>query len=255
MTKLAFGEALYDGNHQRLDMLTITTEGETAGSFYGYVTDGIFQNQTEINTHSNENGVLLQPDAEPGDFRFKDINGDGILSSDDRTIIGNPEADFSFGISLGASYKGFDFSALFTGTYGNDMLNAISPYISTGEGYYNSYAGLIDDAWSGEGTTNSQPIIKSEDNNNNFRYSDYYIEDGSHIKLKNIQLGYTLPQNISSKIKVGNVRIYIGAENLFVLTKFSGLDPDIGGSATSRGIDWGHYPLPRQINFGIKVTI
>ncbi len=256
MTQLAEGnEIIWDGNHQRLNNLTVTMVGEAAGSFYGYVTDGIFQNRTEINSHSDEFGSLIQPDAEPGDFRFKDLNGDGLLNEQDRKIIGNPEPVLTYGINLSLEYMGISLKLLFSGTYGNDMLNAILPYTSTGEGYYNAQAGLLERAWSGEGSTNEQPIVKQVDQNQNFRYSDYYIEDGSYFRLKNIQIGYSLPGRIIEPIRVEGIRIYVSVENAFTITDFSGMDPDIGGSATLRGIDWGHYPLPRVLTAGLKLTL
>ncbi len=253
--KLVHGESVTDGNHQRLDMLTTTMEGETAGTFYGYVTDGIFQNLTEINSHSDEQGNLLQAQAEPGDFRFLDINNDGILNDNDKRVIGNPEPDFTYGINGYMSYKGIDLSLLFTGSYGNDVLNAIKPYSATGEGYYNSEKGLLERGWNGENSTNTQPVIKAVDQNQNFRYSDYYIEDGSYIRLKNVQLAYNFPERILAPIKIKKAKIYISAENVYTFTPFSGLDPDMGGRPTVRGIDWGHYPLPKRFTIGLKLTL
>lgn len=252
--KLADGEAIYDGNHQRLDFLGYTAEGETPGSFFGYVADGVFQNQTEINSHSDEFGTLIQPFAKPGDMRFRDLNGDGQLTDKDREIIGNPVPDFTYGINMKFGYKKVDLSALFTGSYGNDMLNAANPYMMSGAGNYNSYAGLLNKAWSGEGTSNTQPRLSNDDPNQNFRYSSYYIEDGSFFRLKNIQLGYTLPGNLSGKAGMSHVRFYVSGENIFTISDFSGLDPDVGGYATLQGVDWGHYPLPRIFNLGINLT-
>jgi TonB-linked SusC/RagA family outer membrane protein len=251
--KLADGEAIWDGNHQRLDFLSYTAEGETPGSFYGYVSDGIFQNRTEINSHSDEFGNIIQPFAQPGDMRFKDLDGDGELTDKDRTIIGNPVPDFNYGITLKFGYQNFDLSTLFTGSYGNDMLNAANPYLMSGSGNYNSYAGLFDSAWDGEGSTNTQPRLSNEDPNQNFRYSDYYIEDGSFFRLKNMQLGYTIAESISKKGGINQIRFYLSGENIFTVTDFSGLDPDIGGYATLQGVDWGHYPLPRIYNIGINM--
>ncbi len=255
VTKLANGEAITDGNHQRLDMLTTTLEGGTAGTFYGYVTDGIFQNWTEINSHSDEHGNLYQSQAEPGDFRFKDINNDGVLNDNDKTIIGNPEPKLTYGINMYLTYVGIELSVLFTGSYGNDVLNAIKPYSATGEGYYNSEKGLLERGWSGENSTNSQPIIKAVDQNQNFRYSDYYIEDGGYFRLKNLQLGYNFPEKVLNPVKIKKAKIYVSAENVFTVTNFSGLDPDIGGRPTERGIDWGHYPLPKRFTIGLKLTL
>ncbi|RLD25243.1 MAG: hypothetical protein DRI70_07460 [Bacteroidetes bacterium] len=255
IVKLVHGESIQDGNHQRLDMLTTTLEGETAGTFYGYVTDGIFQNLTEINSHSDEHGNILQPQAEPGDFRFEDLNNDGILNDNDKQVIGNPEPDFTYGINGYLTYKGIELNVLVTGSYGNDVLNALKPYSATGEGYYNSEKGLLERGWKGENATNSQPMIKAVDQNQNFRYSDYFIEDGSYIRLKNVQLAFNFPDRILTPIKIKKAKIYISAENLFTSTSFSGLDPDMGGSPTVRGIDWGHYPLPKRFTIGLKLTL
>lgn len=252
--ELADGEAIWDGNHQRLDDLGYTAEGQTPGSFYGYVTDGIFQNRTEINSHSDEFGNIIQPYAQPGDFRFKDLNGDGQLTDQDRTIIGDPIPDLSYGLTLKFDYTNFDLSLLFTGKYGNDMLNAANPYLMSGSGNYNSYAGLLDKAWDGEGSTNSQPRLSNDDPNQNFRYSDYFIEDGSFFRLTNLQFGYKLSDKIIENSGLSKARFYISGENLFTLTSFSGLDPDIGGRSTLSGVDWGHYPLPRIINIGVNLA-
>jgi TonB-linked SusC/RagA family outer membrane protein len=253
--KLVHGESIQDGNHQRLDMLTTTMEGGTAGTFYGYVTDGIFQNLTEINSHGDEHGNLMQPQAEPGDFRFRDVNKDGVLDDNDKKVIGNPEPDFTYGINGYLSYKGMEFNLLITGSYGNDVLNAIRPYSATGEGYYNSEKGLLYLGWNGENSTSTQPIIKAVDQNQNFRYSDYYIEDGSYLRLKNIQLAYNLPEAILTPVRIKGAKIYVSAENVFTITSFSGLDPDMGGRPTERGIDWGHYPLPKRYTIGLKLTL
>lgn len=254
ITKLVEGEAIWSGNHQRLENLTRTVEGGIAGEFYGMVTNGIFQNESEVINYTDEFGNVLQPHAQPGDMRFKDVNGDGAINADDRAVIGNPEADFTFGINLNFEYKNFDLSMLFTGSYGNDVLNAVKPYAGTGSERYNSFAGLLDEAWDGEGSSNTQPRLAAIDDNNNFIYSDYYIEDGSHLRLKSMQLGYNFPKAWIEKIHLGNARLFIGGENLFTLTKFDGLDVDLGGSALERGIDWGQYPLPRIFMVGANIS-
>ncbi|MBL4560186.1 MAG: TonB-dependent receptor [Labilibaculum sp.] len=254
MTKLAFGEDIQSGNHQRLDMLTRTKEGGATGTFYGWVTDGIFQNQSEVINYTDEFGNIIQPLAQAGDMRFKDLNGDGAITDEDRAVIGNPEPDFSFGININLAYKAFDLSMLFNGTYGNDVLNAIKPYTHAGNGVYNSAKGLLNKAWNGEGSSNSQPRLAVVDNNQNFRYSDYYIEDGSFLRLKSAQIGFNVPENVCRKIKLSKARLFVGAENVFTLTNFSGMDPDLGGSALERGIDWGQYPLPRVFMLGANIT-
>lgn len=252
--ELADGEAIWDGNHQRLDLLSYTAEGQTPGLFYGYVSDGVFQNHTEVNSHSDQYGNIIQPFAQPGDLRFKDLNGDGILDNEDREVIGNPIPDFSFGINLKADYKGFDLSMLFTGTYGNDIMNAANPYLNTGQGNYNSYANLLTNAWNGEGSTNSQPRLTNDDPNQNFRYSDFYIEDGSYLRMRNLQAGYSLNTKILEKMHLTRLRIYTSWENVFTISNFSGLDPDVGGYATLQGVDWGHYPVPQVWNIGVNLS-
>ena len=150
-------------------------------------------------------------------------------------------------------YKNFDFNALFTGSYGNDMLNAAQPYLSNGGEIYNSYAGTLNNAWNGEGSTNSEPRLSIDDPNANFRYSDYYIEDGSYVRLQNIQFGYTFSEKLQEKFSLNRARFYMSAENVFTLTSFSGLETDVGGSATLRGVEWGNYPVPRTLSFGLNL--
>lgn len=250
--KLADGEVILAGNHDRLGNIGRTVEGQTPGLFYGYVTDGIFQNQTEINSHSDQFGNIIQPNAVPGDFRFKDLNGDGQLTEADRKIIGDPTPDFTFGFTMNFKYKRFDLNALFNGSYGNDMINAASPYLSNGGELYNSYAGVLNNAWNGEGSTNSNPRLTIDDPNQNFRYSDYYIEDGSYIRLQNIQLGYSLGEKLNERLGISKFRLYASVENLFTLTSYSGLEVDIPGSATLRGVEWGNYPVPRTFSLGFN---
>lgn len=252
-SSLADGEAIFDGNHQRLDFLARTSEGETPGLFYGYVLDGVFQNRTAINGHSDQLGNIIQPNAVPGDFRFRDLNNDGQLTDADRRVIGDPTPDFTFGFKMLFEYKNFDFNALFTGSYGGDMINAAKPYLSNGGELYNSYAGTFANAWNGENSTNSEPRLTIDDQNGNFRYSDYYIEDGSFVRLQNIQLGYNFTETLTTKLGLSRARIYISAENVFTLTSFSGLETDVGGSATLRGVEWGNYPIPRTISFGLNL--
>lgn len=247
-------DVYWDGNDQRLNLLGYTTEGGTPSSFFGWVTDGIFQNESDVINHTDDKGNLLQPLAQPGDFRFRDLNNDGIIDDQDRQVIGNPEALFTYGISFNITYKAFALTGLFTGKVGGDILAPIKAYTHSGSGSYNSYAGLLDDAWSGEGSTNTQPRVLNNDRNQNFRYSDYYIQDGTYFRLKNIQLTYSLPSDLANKIYTKQLQLYLSAENVFTITDYDGMDPDIGGYATLRGVDWGNYPLPRIISAGINIS-
>ncbi len=258
MTELADGEAIWEGNDQRLGMLTYTGLDGPVGAFYGFVTDGIFQNELEVRNYTNESGRVLQPLAKPGDFKFKDINGDGMITADgDRQIIGSPEPLFAFGLNILLNYGAFDFKALIAGTYGNEVLTPIWAYTHSGSSNYNSYEGLIQDAWSGEGTSQTQPRIANVDANQNFRYSDYYISDGSYARLKSLQIGYELSPNQNTRLNISKLRLYISAENLFTITGYEGLDPDMGpfySNILLRGVNWGNYPLPRILFLGLNVS-
>jgi len=258
MKNVADGEAIWEGNDQRLDMLTYTAENSPIGAFYGYVTNGIFQNEVEVLNYTDEFGNVLQPSAQAGDFKFKDLNGDGRITPEgDRKTIGSPDAKFTYGINLGLTYRWVDFRCLFTGSYGNEIVTPLMAYSNSGIADYNSYGGLNADAWSSENLTNSQPRISNNDPNQNFRYSDYYVSDGSYLRMKSLQLGFTLPSVWANIIKVKTAKLTLNAENIFTITKYKGLDPDIGPYSSNillRGVDWGNYPLPRTFTVGLNVS-
>jgi len=231
--------------------VTRSIEGLPIAYFWGYKTDGIFQNQSEIFSHINSDGEVLQPRAEPGDVRFVDIDGDGIINENDRTIIGNPTPDITFGMNLGADYRGFDFSAFLQGTIGNEVFNGTQRQ----DLRFTNRTTAILDRWTGEGSSTTTPRYTWSDTNNNYRISDLYIEDGSHMRLKNIQFGYTLPAAISDKLKLAKWRFYVSGENMLTLTKYSGVDPEIGATSPfDLGIDRGVYPPARTIRFGTGIT-
>lgn len=231
--------------------VTRSEEGLPISYFWGYKTDGIFQNQGEVYSHINADGETLQPNAQPGDVRFVDVNGDGIINEDDRTMIGNPTPDFTFGFTASAEYKGFDFSFFASGTYGNDVFNGTQRQ----DLRYTNRTTAILDRWTGEGTSTTVPRFTWLDNNNNYRVSDLYIEDGSYLRIKNVQLGYSLPASITQKMGAEKFRVYVSAENLLTWTKYTGVDPEIGAfSSFDIGIDRGIYPQARTVRFGANVT-
>jgi hypothetical protein len=232
-------------------IVTRSEEGLPIAYFWGFETDGIFQTQSDVFQHINSSGELLQPKAVPGDVRFVDTNGDGIINEDDRTMIGNPTPDLTFGMNASADYKGFDFSIFLQGTYGNDVFNGIQRQDLR---YTNRPVSALD-RWTGEGSTNENPRYTWIDVNNNNRVSDLYIEDGSHIRIRNVQVGYTLPSNLLDRIGASAWRIFISGENLFVLTRYSGADPEIGAmSSFDIGIDRAIYPQARTFRFGTSLT-
>jgi TonB-linked SusC/RagA family outer membrane protein len=225
--------------------------GEPIGYFYGYKTDGIFQNTTEVNSHINNQGEILQPNAVPGDVRFTDVNGDGIISPLDRTKIGNPTPAWTLGMTGSINYKGFDLNFLFTGNLGQDIFKGINRVDLRYTNRPTSFLGR----WTGEGTSNTQPRYTWADNNNNYRVSDLYIEKGSFVRLRNIQIGYTLPKTFLDKIGSTTWRFYASAENLLTFTNYSGADPEIGAmSSFDIGIDRAVYPQARTFRFGTSIT-
>jgi len=227
--------------------VTRTEVGMPMGSFYGFVTSGIFQNQQEINEHA-----FQSEGTKPGDIRFLDLNGDGIINELDQTFIGSPIPRYLFGITSEFKYKGFDLQMFWQGTYGNDIYNATVRYDFT---YVNRPITALD-RWTGEGTSNSEPRANLFDPNQNARVSDRFIEDGSFIRLKNLQIGYTLPNTVSKRMRISNCRFYVSGQNLLTFTRYSGLDPEIGqiGGSLELGIDKGFYPQPRIFLAGINLN-
>lgn len=235
------------------DQIIRNEDGAEIGRFYGYVADGIFQNQFEINSHTNEYGKFIQPNAQPGDIRFKDLNNDGVLDNKDKTFIGNAYPDLMVGLNLGFTYKNFDFTTNFYGTFGNDIFNTTKGLYSGTNGS-NVYAGTINKVWRGEGTSNDIPRLSVNDNNLNYtRVSSFYVEDGSYFRCRSLQLGYTLPKSL---VNGSSLRVSFSAQNLFTITGYSGMDPErpqLGSSVIETGIDWIAYPNPRTFLFGIDL--
>jgi TonB-linked SusC/RagA family outer membrane protein len=252
MTHIGNNEKFINGASWAVSgVITRAEEGLPIAYFYGYKTDGIFQNMNEVYHHDNVNGEYLQPNAKPGDVRLVDVNGDGAITPDDRTIIGNPTPDWTFGMTASAQYRGFDFSMLVVGTQGNDIFNGSQRQ----DLRYTNRTTAILDRWTTEGSSNKIPRYTWLDVNNNYRISDLYIEDGSYIRLKNVQIGYTLPINILKKVRASTFRVYISGENLVTLTKYTGADPEIGAmSSFDIGIDRGIYPQPRTFRVGTTIT-
>ena len=218
--------------------------GQPIGYFYGLETDGIFQNTAEIETH------IAQPNALPGDLRFVDQNGDGEIDSDDRTFIGSPIPEYIFGMSLGAQIHGFDFSAFADAQVGRDLVRNYSRNLPL----TNRTAYSID-RWHGEGTSNDIPRLTTGATDNNL-FSDYYVEDGSYLRIKTIQVGYTIPKYGAQNIGLEKVRIYGSVSNPFTFTRYQGYDPNISsGNPLDSGIDIGYYPQARTYIAGIKITL
>lgn len=241
-------------NDQMLTTGVSRTEvGGPIGRFYGFKHIGIFQNQEQINNHS-VNGKLIQPDAKPGDFIFADLDGNGELNDADRTYIGDPNPDLIYGFNIGLAYKNFDLSMAFQGTLGNDIWNTSRGSL-TSPGRNNVLAAAYTQAWTKEGDKATYPRIQLNDDNKNFRASSFFVEDGSFLRLQNIQLGYTIPTSLAAKSKVfSSCRVYVSAQNLFTITSYSGLDPELGvNNPLEMGVDNTRYPAARTMTFGVNL--
>lgn len=223
--------------------VTLSSIGNPIGAFYGYKTDGIFQNQDELDTypHLSQAGI--------GDLRFVDINNDGVLNGEDRTYIGSPIPTFVYGFSFEFDYKDFDLNIGFQGQYGNEIFNGKNvvrpdPY---------NFEQHVFDRWTGEGTSNTEP--RPSYGGYNFLASDRFIHDGSYLRLRSLIIGYSLPIEFRSRLGIQQARFYVKATNLFTWTKYTGYTPEIGSlDVLSNGIDTGVYPIPRVISVGFNTT-
>ncbi|WP_026728674.1 SusC/RagA family TonB-linked outer membrane protein [Flavobacterium denitrificans] len=234
-----------NASFQSMGAVTRTQVGHSYNEFYGYKTAGIFQNQAEIDAYKNAAGGLIQPNAKPGDFRWVDNNGDGAISDKDKQYLGTSLPKLTFGLTLNLDYKNFDFMAFAQGTSGSKIFQGLRRLDILNANYQTSAL----DRWVGEGTSNDYPRLANNDTNKNFsNMSDFYLESGDYVRLKLVQLGYTLPLSLSSKIGADKIRFYLNGENLITFTKYTGYDPEIGGQVF--GIDRGVYPQARSIMFG-----
>ena len=215
------------------------------------IKDGLFQNKVELNSHTNNRGDMLQPLAKEGDIRFLDVNGDGVLDGKDRTKIGSPWAKHTIGLNLNCSYKGFDFLANIYSSIGNDIVNTNKNEIYNAVSGSNKVSGIQDLAWHGEGTSTTVPRLSVADNNQNFsRFSSYYVEDGSFVRLKNVQVGYTF----ENKLGFDKIRCTVSGQNLITLTKYTGVEPEVGGDVLGFGFGGWNYPIQETVLFGINLT-
>ena len=247
------GDYIYTGSHNG-DNIIRNEAGEFISQFYGYTVDGIFQNETEVRSYTNEYGTPMQPNAQPGDFRYKDLNHDGKVDEADKSYIGNPFPKLMMGINLNAGYKNWDFLAQLYGTFGNDIYNLNKDRYFGTDGV-NVIAGTWDKAWRADNTDTDVPRLSVNDaNGNHNKPSTFFVESGSYMRLKLLQIGYTLPKNVLGP-KV-SARISLSAQNLFTITGYSGMDPETAatGGVTEAGIDWTGYPNPRTFLVGINLN-
>lgn len=235
-----------------------TDIGYPIASFYGYTTTGVFASDSEAANYVNSKGERLQPGALGGDLRFADVNGDGVIDSDDRTMIGNPHPDFTYGLNASFYYKNFDLNIFFQGVQGCDAWYGLRYQLGFSGLPYNYLSEVWDRYGSGNTNTSVPRVVWVDENNNNKRPSNYYIEDGSYLRMKNLTLGYILPTGWMSKIKVNQLRIYASVQNLFTITKYPGYDPELGleNGANDKevNVDRGQYPHSRIFTLGLNVN-
>ena len=242
--KLNGNVPIYFGNN-------IHAVGHPASSFYGYVVDGIFQTQEEVENHAIQTeGDDPYNRTSAGDIRFKDLNSDGVINDEDRTYLGNPTPAWTFSMNNSLSWKNFDLEVYLQGVAGNEIYNSNRASLEAMSVAQNQMTTVLE-RWRGEGTSYSVPRAVFGDPNKNARTSDRFIEDGSYIRLKNITLGYTLPEKITKKALMSSVRFYVSGQNLVTLTKYTGLDPEISSGI---GDDNNVYPVSRNITFGLNVS-
>ena len=233
----------------------IIRTGQPLYSYNVIQTAGLFKSQQEIDNYKGKNGNLIQPNAKPGDLKFVDANGDGVISNDDRVIVGSAYPGLTYGFSFNASYKNFDLNLFAQGVHGNKLFNGLK-YLglqaSVSGQNYNMLKGILN-AWSPTNVNSSIPRVSWSDPNGNFsNTSDWFIEDGSYLRIKNITLGYTLPQSGIKKVGINSIRVYVTGNNLLTFTKYSGFDPEVG--MNNYGIDIGLYPQARSVFFGASVN-
>jgi TonB-linked SusC/RagA family outer membrane protein len=235
---------------------TLTEAGGPITAFYLIKADGIFNSQEEIDAY-NKNGTLIQPNAAPGDIKFYDANGDGQISDEDKVYAGSPFPSFEYGFGINASFRNFDLNAYFQGTHGNKIYNGLRQDLESMSLEFN-YATSTLNAWTPEKHTDI-PRAVTNDPNFNDRTSTRFLESGSYLRMKTLQIGYTIGDVLKSKFKITSLRAYVSADNLFTVSSYKGFNPDIGRTGTifDRGVDYGHvaYPIARTLSFGLQLTL
>ena len=220
--------------------------GQPLGYFYGLKTNGIFQSQAEVDAHPSQ--LALGAEAQPGDIRYVDTNGDGIIDFDDRTNIGDPIPDVTMGLNLSLNYKNFEFNMYSFGNLGNEIVRNFE----RDQVNVNVMRRRLE-RWTGPGTSSVEPRVTAGPNTNKV-FSDYFVEDGSFLRIQAITLGYNFPESIASKISASSLKVYAKVDNAFTFTEYSGYDPTAStGAPIGGGIDFGFYPIPRIYSFGLNV--
>jgi TonB-linked SusC/RagA family outer membrane protein len=252
------GSAIYGKVFYDQYLLTKTTQGASLGSFYGYVTDGLFRTPEELNNSLPQFGYSVDQDHTwLGDVRFKDLNGDGKITPDDQTTIGSPLPKFTYGLTNNVTYKNFDLTVFLQGSYGAKIYNFLRWRLEKMDNTFSNQLVTVMDRYTSTNTGATLPRYKTGQVNN-IAVSDRYIEDGSYLRVKNIALGYRIPSNLIKRAKISNARVYMSIQNLLTFTKYTGMDPEIGAYNNDirlMNVDQGHYPSPRSFTAGINIEL
>ncbi|RNC65577.1 TonB-dependent receptor [Proteiniphilum sp. X52] len=249
--QVLYGEGLKFGTEH---FPTQTRVGMPIGAFYLYRTDGLFQNEQEVNAHVNKDGQMLQPNARPGDIRFLDVDGDGVIDENDKEYIGSGIPKIEANLTFTADYKGFDLSLLLSSAWAHKLYNG-NKYFYEGMNSGSNFLRSTLDAWTPQNSSTDVPRAVYQDPNNNLRESDRFIENGDFVRLRQLQLGYTLPVTVSQKLHLDKLRFYLSGENLFTITSYSGIDPEFSRSSVlDSGVDRHIYPFTRSYTVGLQLT-
>lgn len=236
------GSNVADNNNE--DLVSVIAEGYEAGSFFLVKTDGVLDTEEELANYQ----ANVDPSAKIGDLKMIDANNDGEISIDDRRYAGSGTPDFTMGFNLNANYKGFDLSMQWYGAFGSELMNGSAAFAYK----YGTHKDLIHQ-WSPQNSGSTIPVYRGRDHNNYRGYTDYWLEDGSFLRLRNVNLGYTVPKKVVEKISLSKLRFYVAAQNPLTFTKYTGFDPEIGGNnLATRGIDRGSYPITSQYRLGVQ---
>ncbi len=256
ITELGTVDFISSANVRGLGDISRSQVGSSVGRFWGYKTDGIFQSEAEIAAHTNKDGGLLQPNAKPGDLKYVSRTGEGQISDGDKFWIGSPLPTFTAGFNINLEYKGFDLRAYFYGVAGNDIMDANSIFYDSGKDVYNSVKGLYAKAWREDNKGASHTRITSKDENGNYqKFSDYMLQSGAYLRMKDLQIGYNFKSDMISKIGMTKLRLYLAAQNLFTITGYDGMEVETSSDNVNvLGIDYGNYPSARTFLIGVNVS-
>jgi hypothetical protein len=264
VVSLGPGAPINDGSVAGIGPTTKTEKGQVLAYFYGRKTAGIFQSSEDVDTYTwtdPNTGIAkkIQPNAKPGDVKFVDVNHDGQISDLDRVKLGSALPKFTYGFNAVLEFKHFDLKMFFIGSYGNETVNGLSGWLEGSRGLYNSYATRMN-RWTPEHPSNTEPRMTAANANNNDVFSDRQVENGSYLRLRNVQLGYNFSQTLLSKFKLRALRLYVSSDNLFTITKYTGYEPEVGDYTNGQsnpffwGVDLATYPQARTFIGGVNLT-